>query len=118
MKKAAFKISFMEPQIKQQQEQQGCQQGQQQEEEHQKGINIRWNTINNSKRKWVRKKDFTAASSGAVDNGRASAEASISRIIDVKIKLCRALCRSFARGSAILKLYTEDSKEGRKTAAT
>ena len=67
MKKAVFKISFIEPQIKQQQEQQQeQQQGQQQEEEHQKDINIRWNTINNLKRKWVRKKDSTTAFSGAI----------------------------------------------------
>ena len=77
-----FKISFIQPQIGRQQEQQ---QGQQQQEEaHQKDVNIRWNTINDPKRKWARKVS-TTASSGAVDNGRASAKASTSRIIDVKL---------------------------------
>ena len=47
-------------------------------------MNIRWNTINDLKRKWARK-DSTAASSGAVDNGRASAEASTSRTINVEL---------------------------------
>ena len=48
-------------------------------------MNIRWKTINDPKRKWVRKKDSTTTSSGAVDKGRASAEVSTSRTIDVKL---------------------------------
>ena len=47
-------------------------------------MNIRWNTINDPKRKWARK-DSTAASNRAIDNGRASTEASISKIINIKL---------------------------------
>ena len=48
-------------------------------------MNIRWKTINNLKRKWVRKKDSTTISSRAVDKGRASTKVSTSRTIDVKL---------------------------------
>ena len=48
-------------------------------------MNIRWKTINNLKRKWVRKKDSTTTSSGAMDKGRASTKVSTSRTINIKL---------------------------------
>ena len=59
LKKAEFKVSFVEPQYQQQQqEEEGVQ--------HHK-VDIRWNTINQPKRKWIRK-DSSPASGEAVDS--------------------------------------------------
>jgi len=73
-KKAAFKVSFIEPQVQQQPERQ------QEEVQHHK-VDTRWNTINQPTRKWVRKKGSTAASNKTVDKSRSSTN----RSIDVRL---------------------------------
>ena len=72
-KKATFKVSFIEPQIAQPQEQQRQKQRtlDRQEDSHQ-AADIRWNTVNQPTRKWVRKKHSTTTSCEAVGDGRSS----------------------------------------------
>jgi hypothetical protein len=75
LKKPVFKVSFVKPQIRQQQGQQQQQQQQQQQPEQQalngqedqrcKVVDIRWLIINQPTRKWIRK-----------DQGRSSTEGS------------------------------------------
>ena len=77
-----FKVSFVEPQIGQQQDRQQQdrqQQGRQPQEDQREAVNIRWYTINQSIKKLVRKKDSTAASTEPPDKGGASASSSIDR---------------------------------------
>ena len=77
-KKAEFKVSFVEPQTGQQQQEQQQEQRQEQRQEQQalngqqdqyQAADIRWRTVNQPKRKWVRKDNFTT-SNKAVNNSR------------------------------------------------
>jgi hypothetical protein len=82
-KNATFKVSFVEPQIEQRQEQQRQEQRapDRQEDQHQ-AADIRWRTVNQTTRKWVRKKDPTTTSREAIGNGTASN----SSLIDVDVR--------------------------------
>jgi len=118
-KKATFKVSFVEPQIGQRQEQQWQEQQWQeqrapdrQEDQHQ-AADIRWRTVNQTIRKWVRKKDPTTASREAVGNGIAST----GNLIDVDVR-GRSLEPPVDRPPEPLKhqtsIQTIDKKAGRR----
>ena len=72
-----FKVSFVEPQIGQQQDRQ--QQGRQPQEDQREAVNIRWHTINQSIKKLVRQKGSTTASAEPPDKGGASTSSLIDR---------------------------------------
>jgi len=72
-----FKVSFVEPQIGQQQDRQ--QQERQPQEDQREAVNIRWHTINQSTKKLVRKKDSTTTSTEPPDKGGASPGSLINR---------------------------------------
>jgi hypothetical protein len=77
-----FKVSFVEPQIGQQQDRQQQDRRQQErrpQEDQREAVNIRWHTINQSTRKLVRQKDSTTTSAEPPDKGGASAGNSINR---------------------------------------
>ena len=71
-KKVEFNVSFIEPQI-----------GQPQENQEQ-AANVKWRTINQSTRKWVRQKGSTATSTKALDNYGASTSGLINKGISIK----------------------------------
>jgi hypothetical protein len=77
-----FKVSFVKPQIGQQQDRQRQdrqRQERQPQEDQREAVNIRWHTINQSIRKLVRQKDSTTTSAEPPDKGGASAGNSINR---------------------------------------